>query len=256
MAAAKKISTFIQEQNSFPGITNKILAKHAEKIFVAYNEMEKYFPKSKIIVTGNPVRKNIVDITGKRKEAATFFGLDPDKKTLLVVGGSLGALSINESIRKNLGFINDSGLQLIWQTGKYYFETAKKTVDTPLEYKIKVHDFIKEMDFAYAMADIVISRAGAIAISELCLVGKPVIFIPLPSAAEDHQAKNAMELVKNNAALMIRDDKASKEIYKALEELVNDTEKRELLSSNIKKLAFSNAAEKIADKIVETLEKK
>lgn len=255
MAALKNIPVIIQEQNSYPGITNKLLAKYADKICVAYSGMERYFPESKILITGNPVRHDVIDIKDKKKDASEFFRLDHKKTTILVVGGSLGAVSINESIRKNLEIFQNQEFQLIWQTGKNYINTAKDIVSDNDDNNIRVVEFIKRMDYAYAMADIVISRAGAIAISELCSVGKPTIFIPLPSAAEDHQTKNAMELVKNKAALMIKDKEASEKISKEITDLINDKDLRITLSRNIKNMAFENSSAKIADEIVKIINK-
>jgi len=255
VAASKKIAVVIQEQNSYPGITNKLLAKFADKICVAYQGMERFFPESKILITGNPVRKDVIDIRDKKKEASEFFSLDPEISTILIVGGSLGAVSINQSIRKNLELLRKHGFQIIWQTGKNYINIAREVVSEINDNNIKVVEFIKRMDYAYAMADIIISRAGAIAISELCSIGKPTIFIPLPSAAEDHQTKNAMELVKNEAAIMIRDDEAGDKIGTAITDLLNDKNMQERLAGNIKKMAFEDSAAKIADVIIEIINK-
>lgn len=255
VAASKKIAVIIQEQNSFPGITNKQLARYADKICVAYKEMGKYFPESKIVVTGNPVRQDIIDIENKKKEAAGLFGLKEEKTTVLIIGGSLGANSINESIRNNIEVFCKNDLQLIWQTGKNYIDNAKMIVQTKGADNIKVYEFIKQMDMAYAMADIVVSRAGAIAISEICLTGKPAIFVPFPNAAEDHQTKNAMELVKYNAALIISDRDVNDKIGETIVDLIHDRNLMSKLSSNIKKMAYKDAASKIADVIINTLNK-
>jgi UDP-N-acetylglucosamine--N-acetylmuramyl-(pentapeptide) pyrophosphoryl-undecaprenol N-acetylglucosamine transferase len=244
------IPTLIQEQNSFAGKSNKILGKRAKAICVAYENMEQFFPKDKIIVTGNPVRKNISDMAKTAEEGIAKFGLNRDVKTILIVGGSLGAKSINESIDAGLEELAKDDVQVIWQTGKPYYEQAKKRAE---EYssKVKVFDFIKEMDCAYAAADIVISRAGALAIAELCIAGKPVIFVPYPHAAEDHQTSNAMALVKRNAALLVKDSDAKTELVKKLKTLLQDNDMQELMSINLKAKAIKNADERIADKVIE-----
>ncbi len=250
VASKKGVPTLLQEQNSYPGITNKLLSKAAIKICVAYEGMEKYFPKEKILITGNPVRKEIVDQKGKRKDAITYFQLNQEKTTLLVIGGSQGALSINESIRSNIELITSKDVQIIWQTGEKYYDIARNIIEHHKTPQIKAHAFIQRMDYAYAAADFVVSRAGAIAISELCAVKKPTIFVPLPSAAEDHQTKNAMALVKENAALMVRDSDAKESIGNLIISLIEDTKKRSLLATNIAKLAHHNAADVIADEIL------
>jgi UDP-N-acetylglucosamine--N-acetylmuramyl-(pentapeptide) pyrophosphoryl-undecaprenol N-acetylglucosamine transferase len=250
VASKKGVPTVLQEQNSYPGITNKLLSKAANKICVAYEGMEKYFPKEKILITGNPVRKEIVDLKGKRKDALSYFQLNQEKTTLLVIGGSQGALSINESIRSNIELITSKDVQIIWQTGEKYYNTARNIIEQQKTPQIKVHAFIQRMDYAYAAADLVVSRAGAIAISELCAVKKPTIFVPLPHAAEDHQTKNAMALVKKNAALMVRDSDAKESIGNLIINLIEETKKRSLLATNIAKLAHLNAADVIADEIL------
>ncbi len=247
MANRLNIATLIQEQNSFPGITNRLLAKNVNRICVAYEKLEKYFPIEKIVLTGNPVREEVVDIKGKREEAQQFFGLDDSKKTVLVVGGSQGAVSINKSIAANLNVFEENKIQLIWQTGKSYYTEATELIGKSSS--IKVHEFIKRMDLAYAASDLVISRAGAIAISELSLVKMPVIFIPLPSAAEDHQSKNAQALVEKNAAFLIKDNEAINELPKLLISLINNDKKRNEISANISAFALPNAAELIVDEI-------
>ncbi len=252
-AAAKMgIRTLIQEQNSYAGITNKLLAKQVDKICVAYNNMEKFFPKEKIIITGNPVRKNVIELDNKKANAMEFFNLSKEKKTVLIIGGSLGARSINLGIQKNYKTILDSGLQLIWQTGKSYFAIAREAVEN--EKNIYVSDFIKEMDFAYAAADIVVSRAGAIAISELCAVAKPSILVPSPNVAEDHQTKNAMALVEKDAAIMVKDSETSEKLGKQIIELSKNDEKKKVLIENIAKLAHKNSAKMIADLVLEMME--
>ncbi len=250
-AAVKlKIPSLIQEQNSFPGITNKLLAKSVQKICVAYEGMEKFFPAPKIVITGNPIRKEVIQIEGKKAEAAGFFGLAQNKQTVLVVGGSQGALAINKAIRKHLGDFIQEDIQLIWQTGKYYFPEAEQAVSETQSENIRAKAFIDRMDLAYAMADVIVSRAGAIAISEICAVGKPPIFIPLPTAAEDHQTRNALALVEKNAAMMVSNQQAGADLYPALKKLIADREQQKELSKNLLKLARINAADRIADEIL------
>lgn len=249
-ATMKKIPTVIQEQNSFPGITNKLLAAKVNKICVAYDGMETFFPASKIVKTGNPIRKNVIEIEGKKNEAASFFKLNQEQKTVLLVGGSQGALAVNKGIAQNIDVFSQNNIQLIWQTGKYYYEDAKQLVNKLNVKNIIVTQFIDRMDLAYAMADIIISRAGAIAISEICAVGKPPIFIPLPSAAEDHQTKNADALVEKEAAILIKNSDVSAKIGDALLNLLNDKKKQNTLSENLKKLAIRNSADLIANEIL------
>ena len=254
-ATYKGIPTLIQEQNSFPGITNKMLASKVTKICVAYDGMEKFFPKNKIILTGNPVRQNIIDITITREQAADFFGIDAAKKTVLVIGGSLGARTINETIEKMIQKFVDTNVQLIWQTGKYYFPKAQTTTSKFETKGIKTYDFINQMDYAYAAADVIISRAGAIAISELCIVGKPVILIPSPNVAEDHQTKNAMALVNKNAAILVKDIDAETNLSENLFNLLLNNDLQNKLSTNIKKMAYWDAAPKIADVVISLVRK-
>jgi len=253
VAAKKGITTLIQEQNSFPGITNKLLSKKVDKICVAYEGMERFFPKSKIVVTGNPIRKAVIEIEGKKEDALKFFALRPNKKTILVVGGSQGAVSINKSIHKNLDLILKNDLQLIWQTGKFYCDTATEAIKMFEPKQIKVVEFIDRMDYAYAAADILVSRAGAIAISEICAVGKPTIFVPLPTAAEDHQTKNAQALVENNAAIIISNNETNEKIGDAIINLINDEKKQKEFSTNLNRLAIKNAADRIVDEIEKLL---
>jgi UDP-N-acetylglucosamine--N-acetylmuramyl-(pentapeptide) pyrophosphoryl-undecaprenol N-acetylglucosamine transferase len=245
-----KIPTLIQEQNSYAGITNKLLAKKAKKICVAYEGMEKYFPKDKIIVTGNPVRQDLLDKIGSKTEAIKHFELDSEKKTILVVGGSLGARTVNQSVISDYEKIGKSEFQMIWQTGKYYFEDAKKVAGEKKYKNIKVLDFITRMDMAYAAADIIISRAGAGTISELCLVGKPVILVPSPNVAEDHQTMNAMALVNKSAAIMIKDSEAREKLIDATLELINDEREIKILSENIKGMALRDSAKIIAEEVL------
>jgi len=249
-ANKKGISTLIQEQNSYAGLTNKLLAKQAKKICVAYKGMEKYFPKEKIILTGNPVRQDLLKKIGSREEAIKYFDLDQNKKTILVVGGSLGARTINQSIIGGLEQIGNSSYQILWQTGKYYYDDAKNTTDETGFKNINVLDFITRMDMAYAGADIIISRAGAGTISELCLVGKPVVLVPSPNVAEDHQTKNAMALVKKDAALMIADVEAREKLVGSILELIENTDKLKSLSKNIKGMALRNSAQIIAEEVL------
>ena len=244
------LPTLIQEQNSHAGITNKLLAKYASKICVAYPNMEKFFAKEKIILTGNPVRNDIVDIKDKRCAAVKHFGFVENKKTLLIIGGSLGAKSINESMEAGLKTFLDADYQVLWQTGKPYAEKAKKAVAAFNTTQIKTQDFIYEMDLAYAAADVVVSRAGALAVSELCLVGKPAILVPYPFAAEDHQTQNAMSLVNQNAALFVKDNAAAQELVQMAMRLLEDSDKQHQLSNNIKKLSKPEAARQIAEEVL------
>ncbi|MBL7919518.1 MAG: undecaprenyldiphospho-muramoylpentapeptide beta-N-acetylglucosaminyltransferase [Bacteroidia bacterium] len=249
-ATGKGIPALIQEQNSYAGITNKILSKKVSKICVAYEGMEKFFPKEKIMLTGNPVRQDISNIEEKRAEAFAFFKLDPNKRTVLVVGGSLGAKAINEAIGAGLQKFADNDIQLVWQTGKVYFETAKQQAKDFESKKITATEFISRMDLAYAFADVVISRAGAGAISELCIVQKPCILVPLPTAAEDHQTKNAMSLVNKSAAILVNDTEARNILVGKVIELANNSTEQQLLKTNMKQLAFFNSANVIAKEIL------
>jgi UDP-N-acetylglucosamine--N-acetylmuramyl-(pentapeptide) pyrophosphoryl-undecaprenol N-acetylglucosamine transferase len=251
MASWLGIPTLIQEQNSFPGITNKMLASNADKICVAYRGMEKFFPESKISITGNPVRHDIEFNTHSRSEASKHFGLQVGKTTLLVVGGSLGARTINESIHAGLKILADSNIQLIWQTGKHYAIQAAKAVSEYQTHGIITLPFIKEMDMAYSAADIVVSRAGAIAISELCLTGKPSILVPSPNVAEDHQTKNAIALTSNNAAILVKDSYAAANLINTITALANNITEQKNLSTNISSMAIRNSAGLIAEHIFE-----
>jgi len=245
MANKKNIPSLIQEQNSYPGITNKLLAKKVQKICVAYDNLESYFPKKKIIKTGNPVRQDLLEISTKREEALNYYNLDKNKRTIVILGGSLGSRVINQTIEKNLKTIININVQIIWQTGKLYFEDYNK-YDT--EEDVQVFAFIQRMDLLYAAADIIISRAGAGSISELCIVGKPVIFIPSPNVAEDHQTKNALAITQEEAALMIKENDL-KDFMKILEGLIKSEAKQNLLKINIKKMALPNATSQIVDEI-------
>ncbi len=245
MAAKKGISCLIQEQNSYAGITNKILAKKVAKICVAYEGLEKYFPADKIVFTGNPVRQDLLTISSKRSEGLEFFGLNQNRKTLLVLGGSLGARAINEIIESNLKDLRTQDLQIIWQTGKFYIEDYKKHNDLN---GVQTHAYLSKMDLAYAAADIIVSRAGASSVSELCIVGKPVVFIPSPNVAEDHQTKNAAAVVHQNAAIMLKETEKEHFIIK-VKDLIQKEEKRSLLSKNIKSLAKPEATIRIVEEI-------
>lgn len=248
-AQGRGIPTLIQEQNSYAGKSNKILGKKAHTICVGYDNMERFFPKDKIVITGNPVRNKIAQSIITHEEGQAWLGLVEGKKTILVVGGSLGALSINETIDARLEEILDEDVQLIWQTGKQYYEKAKARA-AAFEDKVKVFDFIKEMDFAYAAADVVLSRAGALAIAELCIVAKPVIFVPYPFAAEDHQTSNAMALVEKDAAMMVKNSDAKKELINELKKLLKDTAMQMQMSKNLKALAIKDADERIAKTVL------
>lgn len=248
-ATGKNIPTLIQEQNSFPGITNRILSKRVDKICVAYDGMEKFFPSKKIIITGNPVRSEILQPVVQRNEAFKFFDLDETKFTVLVIGGSLGARSINESMANSVKRLTENGIQVIWQTGKGNAEQAKIAASEAGTDNIKVHEFIQRMDLAYACADLVVSRAGAIAVSELCLVKKPSILIPFPFAAEDHQTSNAKALSEKGAAMLIRDDQAKDKLGMEILNLYSDEQKRNEMKAQIAAFARPAAAELIVDEI-------
>lgn len=245
MASRKNIPSLIQEQNSYPGITNKLLAAKAEKICVAYDGLDAFFPGNKLIKTGNPVRQDLLDVERKREEALEFYNLDPNKKTIVVIGGSLGAKVINETMASIVDDLIDAGVQLIWQTGKLYFERFKHLSEKE---GVQMYEFIQRMDLLYAAADVLISRAGAGTISELCIVGKPVIFIPSPNVAEDHQTKNAQAIVDKNAAIMIRESELN-DFLDRLISLVNNKLEQEQLSKNIKELALPEATKMIADEV-------
>ena len=250
IATSMGVPALLQEQNSYPGITNKILAKKVQKICVAYDGMEQFFPKEKIIFTGNPVRQDIVDLSGKREKGLKQFGLTADKKVVLVIGGSLGASTINESIEAGLEEMVHNNIQLLWQTGKGYANKAADSVKKYAEKGIVTLPFIATMDLAYAVADVVISRAGALSVSELCLTEKPSILVPSPNVAEDHQTKNAMALVNQKAAILVKDVNAKTALIPALLDLLKNTTLQQELKSNIKQLAKPNAAEIIADEVV------
>ena len=244
------IPTLIQEQNSYAGVTNKLLAKKADKICVAYENMEQFFPAEKIIITGNPVRQNILEnIDVKKEEAYRYFKTQANKKIILIVGGSLGALTINESIHQGLDKFVEAGMQIIWQTGKEYYPKAESLKAEYENKGIVITDFITRMDLAYAIADVVISRAGASTVSELGLIHKPAIFVPSPNVAEDHQTKNAMALIRKDAAMMIPDTEARKELVDAAIELVNDEFRMNIYRENIASIGIKNSADTIVDEI-------
>lgn len=251
LAQQKRIPTVIQEQNSFAGKTNKILGRKAAKVCVASSGMEKFFPAEKIVHTGNPVRESIAGMKVTRDQAIGFFSLDHSRKTLLIVGGSLGARSINEAIDEKLDELLAVGLQVIWQTGKPYAERAKKRTEG--KKGVWVKEFIMQMEYAYAAADIVVSRAGAIAISELCVVGKPVVFVPYPFAAEDHQTENARSLVNQDAALMVKDSEVKQKLAAQVIQLMKDAGKQSELKKNISKLGIHDADDKIAKEILDLI---
>ena len=256
-AHALGVPSLIQEQNSYAGKTNKMLSSKVDKICVAYDGMERFFPADKIMKTGNPVRQNILNTNISREDAVKSFGLDPAKKTILIVGGSLGARTVNESVMNHLDEIENSGVQFIWQTGKYYnasiIEKLKSHKEMPM---LKVLDFISDMGVAYKAADLVISRAGASSISEFCLIGKPVVLVPSPNVAEDHQTKNALALVNKNAALMVKDVEAREKVIKLALDTVKDENKLSSLSENVLKLGLPHSADIIADEVLKLAENK
>lgn len=250
VATGKGIPALIQEQNSYAGITNKILSKKAAKICVAYEGMERFFPKEKIIMTGNPVRQDIKDLLSKKEEAYNYFKLKPSRKTILVIGGSLGARTINEAIGNNISMFSEKEIQLIWQTGKAYSEKAKEQTAQLNANGIFAFDFISRMDLAYACADLVISRAGASSVSELCNTAKPCILVPSPNVAEDHQTKNALALSSKNAAILIKDQDAAQNLVQSSIELISSGDRMKELSVNISKLAFPDSANVIAKEVL------
>ena len=249
------IPCLIQEQNSYAGVTNKLLAKRVQKICVAYEGMERFFPADKLIMTGNPVRQNVLDSPLSVEEARKAFGLEPDKKTILIVGGSLGARTMNESIQQHLDLVKDSGLQFIWQTGKYYNAKIMEFMKGKELPNLKILDFVSDMGAAYKAADLVISRAGASSISEFQLIGKPVILVPSPNVAEDHQRKNAMALVNRHAALYVEDAEAPDKLLKLAIETVNDDAELKALAENVRKMGLKNAADVIADEVLKLIKR-
>lgn len=256
MAGAMGIPTLIQEQNSYAGVTNKLLASKASKICVAYPGMEKFFEKDKIIMTGNPVRQGLLENNISKEDAIKSFGLNPDKKTILIVGGSLGARTLNNCVMHSIDKIKSSDVQFIWQTGKFYIKEAKACSEAAGNPEmLHTTDFISNMNAAYTAADLVVSRAGAGSISEFCLLGKPVILVPSPNVAEDHQTKNAMALVDKEAAVYIKDSEAEEKLIDSAIKLVNDEPRLKTLSGNIKKLAFNNSANVIAEEVCKLADK-
>ena len=250
-AHAMGVPCLIQEQNSYAGVTNKVLASGADKICVAYDGMERFFPADKIIKTGNPVRQSLIESTISVEDARKSFGLDPDKKTVVFVGGSLGARTVNESMLRHLDLVEQAkDIQFIWQTGKYYNASINKEIEGKKPGNLLVTDFISDMGAAYKAADLVISRAGASSISEFCLIGKPVVLVPSPNVAEDHQTKNAMALVNKDAAIYVKDADAPETLLKLAIDTVKDGNKLATLSANIKKLGLKNSADVIADEVI------
>ena len=257
VANSFNIPTVIQEQNSYPGITNKLLSKKANAICVAYENLDRFFPKNKTVLTGNPVRQDVLDIDSKRSEAITYFNLDKNKKTLLVLGGSLGSRRINQLIEKELDFLLANGVQVFWQCGKFYYEEYQKYNSEQHETRnpklVTVTSFIDRMDLIYAAADFVISRAGASSVSELCLVGKPTIFIPSPNVAEDHQTKNAKAIVDKNGALLIKENELDEKFEILFADLISNEDLQKNLGENMKKLAKPNATKEIVEEIIKLI---
>lgn len=254
-AASMRIPTLIQEQNSYAGVTNKHLADKASKICVAYEGMERFFPSSKIVLTGNPVRQDLVSEGITKEEAYQYFGLRSDKKTILVVGGSLGSRTINRSIAKHLNKLDGKDIQILWQCGGYYInQMTEELAKSKYKDKVRLYDFINRMDYAYKIADLVISRAGAGAISELCLLGKPTILVPSPNVAEDHQTKNARALEKRNAAVVINDKEAEPILLPTAVNLVENEDRLKEMSENISQLAQKNSSDRIVDEIIKIVE--
>ena len=250
VANSLNIPTVIQEQNSYPGITNKLLSKKANAICVAYENLERFFPKDKIVFTGNPVRQDLLEIDSKRSEALSYFNLDDNKKTLLILGGSLGSRRINQLIEKELDFLIASGIQVFWQCGNFYMAEYKHFSDKE---NVQVVSFIDRMDLIYAAADFVISRAGASSVSELCLVGKPVLFIPSPNVAEDHQTKNAQAVVDKNGAILLKESELDEKFESVFNRLLHDENLQNTLSENIKRIAKPNATKDIVEQIVKLI---
>lgn len=249
MANRKNIPSLIQEQNSYPGITNRLLAKRVEKICVAYDGLEQYFPKEKLIKTGNPVRQDLLEIDKKKKEAIAHFNLDPGKMTIAVLGGSLGARAINKALEKHIQAILKNDVQVIWQSGKLYYEEYKQFSQLD---GVQVWEYVQKMDLLYAAADILISRAGAGSISELCIVGKPVILIPSPNVAEDHQTQNAKAITDKNAGILLQEQNIDT-LPEVIGLLMEDADQRSVLSKNIKQLALPDATKRIADEVEKIL---
>jgi UDP-N-acetylglucosamine--N-acetylmuramyl-(pentapeptide) pyrophosphoryl-undecaprenol N-acetylglucosamine transferase len=254
-AVRKGVPAVLQEQNSYAGVTNKLLASKVNKICVAYPKMERYFPAEKIVLTGNPIRRNLIDAVVNKGEALEYFKLNAEKPVVLLVGGSLGARTLNESVIAGLELIRQSDVQVIWQTGSYYYKEMQERLGKNAPGNLLPVEFVSRMDLAYAVADVVISRAGAGTISELCLLGKPSVLVPSPNVAEDHQTKNAMALVDNQAALLIKDADSKAELLKETFKLLADKPRLKSLSENIRKLGRPDAAKEIVDVILEVLKK-
>jgi UDP-N-acetylglucosamine--N-acetylmuramyl-(pentapeptide) pyrophosphoryl-undecaprenol N-acetylglucosamine transferase len=250
-ASLKGVPTLIQEQNSYAGVTNKWLGKKAQRICVAFDNMDKFFPSNRIIKTGNPIRKDSVAIAGKHIQALELFNLSPHKKTILILGGSLGARTLNNAIQAGLDKFIDADIQVIWQTGKFYYNGIIEEVGLDYHPNIIIKEFLNRMDLAYAAADVIISRAGAGTIAELCVIKKPVILVPSPNVAEDHQTKNALALMQENAAKFVADRDAEAKLVDKTIELLNDKEKQKILSDNIGKLAMTNADDVIAKEVIQ-----
>jgi len=248
-AASLGIKTLIQEQNSYPGITNKLLSKKANKICVAYDGLEKFFPKEKIIKTGNPVRSAIVSLKKKSEEAYHFFGFQKEKKTVLIVGGSLGARSLNLCLAQHLTILKKEGVQILWQTGELFYKNIDPEILNQEDENTKIVPFIQQIDFAYSIADYIVSRAGALAITELAIVGTPAILVPFPYAAEDHQTANAKALSSQQAAILIPDNEVNEKLIPELIALIHDDEKSKILAQNIKKFEVTDAVETIVNEI-------
>lgn len=251
IASSKGIPCVIQEQNSYAGLTNKWLSKNVKKICVAYEQMERYFPADKLCFTGNPVRQDLIDISDKKEQAISYFNLDSTKKTVLILGGSLGAQRINRLISNHLNYFLKLDVQILWQCGSYYYEIYRGIKND----FVQVHSFLNRMDLAYAASDYIISRAGALSVSELCLVGKPVIFIPSPNVSEDHQTKNATSISAKNAAILIKEEDLEKQFKKQFNQLINSENLQSELSKNIKSLAKPNATKDIVEEIEKLLKK-
>lgn len=255
-ASAMGFKTLLQEQNSYAGLTNKLLARNAQSICVAYEGMERFFPQEKIVFTGNPVRADIENMSVTSEEGRRHFDLNAEGRVLLSVGGSLGAGTINRMVLNHLHFFREKNIQILWQTGKWMYEEARQAVESAgVQDWVKVHQFISRMDMAYAASDVIVSRAGAIAISELCLVGKPVVLVPSPNVAEDHQTKNALALVDKGAALMVRDVDCDNQCLPRVLELFNDNGRRQAMSAAIGRMAVRGAADKIVDQIEKVIKK-
>lgn len=254
VAVKKKIPTVIQEQNSYAGVTNKLLGGKVNKVCVAYENMDRFFPKDRIVITGNPFRQNLLKKVTKQ-EAYETFGLTLGKPVILILGGSLGAKTLNESILSNLDMLEKSGAQFVWQCGTFYYHSILERLDGKLRPNIHLYEFLSQMEMAYAAADLVISRAGAATISEISLLGKASVLVPSPNVAEDHQTKNAMALVDNGAAVLVKDKDAVKELFRVSLELVNDKERLKSLSANSLKMARPNATTDIVNEILKVAKK-